>query len=302
MIFSEIFKSQQSEGIIRIGVPAIYIRFFTCNLQCFGFGQTHPTKKETWEDPWKSVDFTKIQKLEDLPLMTKGCDSSYSWSAKVKSLQHNKSVHEVVDMFEELLQKDSTSNKFNNPNSLVNFDLIFTGGEPLLPANQKNIVEIINELEQRNNLPNTVQIETNGTQKIGNELLNVMFKVKNWQINCSPKLFSVSGEENKKAIKYYAISDLIKLTDTNKTVKLQFKFVVNDTQECWNELDYILEDMYKYNPLLLEKNIPVSVMPVGADAEQVSKIQRSIAEKAIKRGLCFTTRLQNFIWDNGMGT
>jgi organic radical activating enzyme len=37
--FSEIFHSIQGEGHYT-GVPTAWIRFFLCNLQCNGFGQT----------------------------------------------------------------------------------------------------------------------------------------------------------------------------------------------------------------------------------------------------------------------
>ena len=83
--YSEIFYSIQGEGHYT-GVPSAWIRFFLCNLQCNGFGQSNPTDPETYELPFLDFDVSTVQKVEDLPVWEKGCDSSYTWAKKYKHL------------------------------------------------------------------------------------------------------------------------------------------------------------------------------------------------------------------------
>ena len=84
-IYSEIFHSIQGEGHYT-GVPTAWIRFFLCNLQCDGFGQKFPTKPDTYELPYNDFDAHSVDRVEDLPVWDKGCDSSYTWSKKFKHL------------------------------------------------------------------------------------------------------------------------------------------------------------------------------------------------------------------------
>ena len=81
--YSEIFHSIQGEGHYT-GVPTAWIRFFLCNLQCNGFGQIDPTNPDTYELPFKDFDVSSVDKVEDLPVWDKGCDSSYTWAKKFK--------------------------------------------------------------------------------------------------------------------------------------------------------------------------------------------------------------------------
>jgi 7-carboxy-7-deazaguanine synthase len=73
--YSEIFHSIQGEGHYT-GVPTAWIRFFLCNLQCDGFGQKFPTKPDTYELPYADFDAHSVDRVEDLPVWEKGCDSS----------------------------------------------------------------------------------------------------------------------------------------------------------------------------------------------------------------------------------
>ena len=68
------FWSFQGEAELA-GTPTVWLRFFGCNLECNGFGQTHPTKPDTWELPYKDYDLIAVDRVEDLPVWDKGCDS-----------------------------------------------------------------------------------------------------------------------------------------------------------------------------------------------------------------------------------
>ena len=53
--YSEIFYSAQGEGHFT-GCPTAWLRFFTCNLQCNGFGQEDPTDPRTYDLPYVNVN------------------------------------------------------------------------------------------------------------------------------------------------------------------------------------------------------------------------------------------------------
>ena len=128
MKISEQFYSLQGEGY-HTGTPSYFIRFFGCSLQCQGFGQKDPADKTTWIQPWKTIDISSIDKIEDLPeqVYEYGCDSVYSWSAKFKHLQKEMSVAEFMDKM-----KQDLGNLF--PLLLEgHIHIVFTGGEPLMP-------------------------------------------------------------------------------------------------------------------------------------------------------------------------
>ena len=53
--YSEIFYSFQGEAEMA-GVPAVWLRFFGCNLNCHGFGQKNPTDPSTYVLPYETFD------------------------------------------------------------------------------------------------------------------------------------------------------------------------------------------------------------------------------------------------------
>ena len=79
--YSEIFFSFQGEAELA-GKPAVWLRFFGCNLNCHGFGQKNPTDPSTYVLPYESFDVSTVNHVNDLPVWKTGCDSSYSWSIK----------------------------------------------------------------------------------------------------------------------------------------------------------------------------------------------------------------------------
>ena len=102
--YSEIFDSIQGEGLYT-GQWTLWIRFFLCNLQCNGFGQIDPTKPESYDLPFQDFDVSSVDKVEDLPVWEKGCDSSYTWSKKFKHLMGQKTARELVDQIKEGFQE-----------------------------------------------------------------------------------------------------------------------------------------------------------------------------------------------------
>src|SRR5690606_12927420 len=114
IIYSEIFRSLQGEGEYT-GRNTVWIRLFNCNLNCHGFGQKDPTNPSTYELPYKDFDISSVNSLEELPVWKKGCDSSYSWSAKYKHLNHTSTPEEICDKVISLLK-----NKYNKDGRFYN--------------------------------------------------------------------------------------------------------------------------------------------------------------------------------------
>jgi len=292
-----IFRSVQGEGN-RTGVLSIWVRFFGCNLKCEGFYQKDPTDQSTWTVP-EVLNNGKIYKnLSDVPILTTGCDSGYSWHPNFKHLAID--YAKSTTLFNEISPL-LYNNKWRHPITKNEIDLCFTGGEPLMQ--QKAIVSILKEAnvdcwrKDKGNLipgldyPETVQIETNGTKPLVEEFkefyLQNAFSL-NW--NVSPKLFNVSGEQD--AVKYDIIREYFTLSN-----KGCLKFVVNSKDECWNELNQHVKE-------LSDLDIPIYIMPCGSTREQQEEpgYMAEIANRAIAEGYHFSGRLHSHIWGNGIGT
>ncbi len=68
--YSECFLSIQGEGHYT-GAPSVFLRFWGCNFTCAGF--SNPGQSTLDFDP------AKIDCLEDVPVITLGCDTVYAW-------------------------------------------------------------------------------------------------------------------------------------------------------------------------------------------------------------------------------
>ena len=127
--YSEIFHSIQGEGHYT-GVPTAWIRFFLCNLQCDGFGQKFPTKPDTYELPYADFDAHSVDRVEDLPVWEKGCDSSYTWSKKFKHLMGQATGAELAQKIVDIMKNEhNPEGFFRHPLSGQHNHLCITGGE-----------------------------------------------------------------------------------------------------------------------------------------------------------------------------
>ena len=130
--YSEIFHSIQGEGHYT-GVPTAWIRFFLCNLQCNGFGQIDPTKPDTYELPFEDFDVSSVDRVEDLPVWEKGCDSSYTWAKKFKSLMGQETPTVLANKIVDIMKNESNPDGlFLHPVTGQRQHLCITGGEPLM--------------------------------------------------------------------------------------------------------------------------------------------------------------------------
>jgi 7-carboxy-7-deazaguanine synthase len=250
---AEDFYSVQGEGNTS-GVPAYFIRLKACNLMCGGpDGSLMKEGKATW---W--------------------CDTEYVWR---KGLE--KPFQYLVDRWTEegILDwiKDGRVN------------LIWTGGEPTIPKNQRAISGFLNWfydgiLSETGNEYVSVcnEIETNGTIYIQDELFELLH-----QINCSVKLAN-SGMESKRRINPRALERIMSHDN------YWFKFVIS-TEDDLREIE---------RDFITPFNIPakrVLMMPGLDKQENYHERTKFCMEMGKKYGYTGLTRLHVSAWDQLTG-
>ena len=292
-IYSEIFHSIQGEGHYT-GVPTAWIRFFLCNLQCDGFGQKFPTKPDTYELPYADFDAHSVDRVEDLPVWDKGCDSSYTWSKKFKHLMGQATGAELAEKLVNIMKNEhNPDGLFMHPLSKQHNHLCITGGEPLMRHAQNAFIDIYNNLGD--NIPSSITWETNGTQKLSDDYKNLIqsdsFKPEAF-FSVSPKLWTVAGEKREKAIKPEIVREYYDLSKTG-----QLKFVVGQTKEEWQDLDEVVT-MFRDAGV----HYPIWIMPTGAREEEQSATAGDVAKMAFERGYNVAGRMHVYLFGNAIGT
>jgi 7-carboxy-7-deazaguanine synthase len=287
--YSEIFYSMQGEGKYT-GEPTAWLRFFLCNLQCDGFGQSDPTNPDTYVLPYQNIKVEDYKKIEDLPVFERGCDSSYSWSAKFKHLQHKETASEIA---EKILDAIPNRN-FND-----NIHMCFTGGEPMMKHAQRAVVEVLNYYDANKQTIPSVTFETNGTQPLTDEF--VAYWANNFStelfFSVSPKLWTVAGEKREKAILPEIVADYHGLSHQG-----QLKFVCNGADDAWNEIEEVVQ-LYRNAGV----KYPIWIMPLGGTVEgQKGEIAghipaHAIADEALRRGYRVSARVHAYLWENIIG-
>lgn len=285
--YSELFTSFQGEATYT-GMPSVWLRFFGCNLECRGFGQDNPADASTYVNEFETIDISRINHMRDLPVISRGCDSSYSWSAKFKHLAFDQNEHELAEQILRLSEeKLGTSNMIHKVTKRP-IQLAFTGGEPMMQ--QKAMGQIMQQMVARmdgNRVPQ-VTIETNGTKPRKADFDAVIENTERLHFAISPKLFNVSGERN--AVDLDVIADYANIADS-----CAVKFVMNGTDESWRELE-------QYEHQLRELPVSLWIMPVGATVEDQSTPQVArIADEAMLRGYQVSVRAHAYVYGNAMG-
>jgi 7-carboxy-7-deazaguanine synthase len=250
---AEDFYSVQGEGNTS-GVPAYFIRLKACNLMCGGRdGSLVKSGEATW---W--------------------CDTEYVWR---KGLE--KQFNYLVDRWKDEGIYDWVKQGRVN--------LIWTGGEPTIPKNQRAITGFLDwfyenhcDTSMRESQSVYNEIETNGTIYIDDPLFD---KLK--QINCSVKLAN-SGMSKDRRIVPKAIDRIMMHPN------YWFKFVIS-TEECLHEIE---KDFIK------PYNIPpkrVLMMPGLDKQENYHERTKFCMEMGKKYGYTGLTRLHVSAWDQTTG-
>jgi 6-pyruvoyltetrahydropterin 2'-reductase len=279
---AELFYSLQGEGQY-LGTPSVFLRVFGCNFQCAGFGMPRGQLSEERQ----AIDPSKYNSYDELPLVHTGCDSYASWDPKFKHLSPMLEVSAIVDRMQELLP----GGKFGPDKHLI-----LTGGEPLLGW-QKSYIDLFEEMGKRDMNLTHITFETNGTQKLNEDLQNWFlyndyFPFIDITFSVSSKLPS-SGEAWEDAIK----PEIIQQYFQNSNL-VYFKWVVS------NEDDYqdILKAVDTYSKVCDINAIPIYLMPAGGTTKVYNENEKWVADLAMKNGWRYTPRLQVQLWKNAWGT
>lgn len=246
----EHFYSIQGEGKYT-GTPSLFFRFGGCNMRCEGFGcvETAP-------------DGTQVL----------GCDTVYAVNKEHFSQNWIpiKSAMELLNIL----------NLYELP---WHVDIVLTGGEPLIYANDTIFVEFITALHQAGH---QVTFETNGSIGIDFERFPIY---KKFIYALSLKL-SNSNEPLSKRVK----GDVIYSIASNAKEAF-FKFSIDA-----DSIDLGLEEEIS-SIIIHSPRTKVYCMPLGGSKAEVEANTEPLIEFCKAKGYNFSDRLHIRIWDQNKG-
>ena len=246
----EHFYSIQGEGKYT-GTPSLFLRFGGCNMRCEGFGCSE----------------TSSNGIEVV-----GCDTVYAVNK-----EHFSHSWVQITKSQELLQ---ILELYELPE---NVDVVLTGGEPLIYANEEIFVEFLNALHHNGH---RICFETNGSLGVDFEKYPVY---KECIYALSLKL-SNSGESFKKRVNPDVINSL-----AINAKEAFFKFSI-DADSINLGLEEEIEEIVVHAPFL-----KVYCMPVGGTKVEVEKNTEPLIEFCKAKGYNFSDRLHIRIWDKNKG-
>ncbi|EQB39568.1 radical SAM protein [Sulfurimonas hongkongensis] len=247
----EHFYSIQGEGRY-IGTPSLFFRFGACNLKCEGFACSEVAPDGT---------------------VVVGCDTVYAVNKEHFSSQWGKitKARELLNILE----------LYELPEKSV--DIVLTGGEPLLYAQDEIFVEFLQVLHQRGH---RICFETNATIAVN------FFKYEIYKeciFALSVKL-SNSNEPYKKRVRGEVINSI-----ATNAKDAYFKFSV-DAESINLGLEDEIFDITSHAP-----SADVFCMPVGGDKKTVEANTPMLVEFCKAKGYNFSDRLHIRIWDANKG-
>lgn len=235
LLISSDFYSVQGEGI-STGIPAYFIRLSHCNLRCGMSSQFLNNIRKQGPDALEDGEIF-VGDLHEQGKATWTCDSTSQWAIRGESRDFRYLIDQwqKQEIYEDIL--DGT------------IHLIWTGGEPTIPKQQRAIVNFFKYWSGYDFMSDVYnEIETNGTKVISPELFNLLD-----QINCSPKL-SNAGMPKKMTRVPEAIERIMEHHN------YQFKFVISNEED--------IEEIF--SDFIVPFNIPlknVVCMP-GLDSQE----------------------------------
>lgn len=277
---AELFYSIQGEGRY-MGVPSVFLRTFGCNFTCDSFGL--PKNEKTQERHEIAKQISLYKSYNDLPLVSTGCDSFASWDVRFKHLSPLLETDGIVDRIIDVLPF----------NEWLDEHLVITGGEPLLGW-QRAYPDLLNHPKMAT--LREITFETNGTQKLTEELVSYLNQ---WKSNSSIDreiTFSVSaklpcsGEKWEDAILPNVVCGYEEVGTT------YLKFVIATDED----LDHALKATKEYKEAGFRGYI--YLMPVGGVESVYALNNKAVALMAMKHGLRYSDRLQVPLFKNEWGT
>lgn len=246
----EHFYSIQGEGRY-LGTPSLFFRFGGCNMKCEGFGCT-----EIAEDGVEVL----------------GCDTVYAVNK-----EHFSSSWIEIDSPEQLLK---IFDLYDLPDGV---DVVLTGGEPLIYANDPIFISFLEQLIKHHH---RVTFETNGTIAVDFETYPVYKKC---VFALSVKLEN-SAEPLAKRVRGGVINSL-----ANNAKDAFFKFSI-DEDSINMALDDEIEQITIHSP-----KTDVYCMPLGGNKADIEKNTLPLIEYCKNKGYNFSDRLHIRIWDENKG-
>ncbi len=243
---SEIFgPTIQGEGK-RIGKVSIFIRFSKCNFSCSGFGVEYSTPEGEKKQ---------------------GCDTYYAVDKSFKKEWIKSSYEDIIQDVNQRCNKNL-------------YDIVITGGEPLLLWNKKDFQEILKYFVLKGH---KVTIETNASIKIDftyDYQKSILFSM-------SVKL-SNSNEKYEKRINISALKKIIENTSS------YLKFVLN--KKNIQELEKEIQELTNVLP-----KTDIYLMPMGENIKDLSLNDRSIIDLCIKHDYIYCDRTHIRVWGDKRG-
>lgn len=246
----EHFYSIQGEGKY-VGTPSLFLRFGGCNMRCEGFGCV--------ENSPKGVEVV-------------GCDTLYAVSK-----EHFVAEWIAITKTNQLL---SIFDHYDLPN---NVDVVLTGGEPLIYANEQLFIDFLNAVHA---MGHRITFETNATLGVDFDRYAVY---KECVFALSVKL-SNSGEEYKKRVQPDVIFSL-----ASNAKDAFFKFSI-DADSIDLGLDDEISDVISH-----ASNTAVYCMPLGGSKKDVEKNTLPLIDFCKMKGYNFSDRLHIRVWDQNKG-
>jgi len=246
----EHFYSIQGEGKL-VGTPSLFFRFGGCNMRCEGFGCSEI-----------APDGSEII----------GCDTVYA----VNKEHFSKSWVSITKV-DELL---NILNLYELPYAV---DIVLTGGEPLIYANDEIFIEFLEQLHKRGH---RITFETNGSMAVDFSKYPIF---KECIFALSVKL-SNSNEPYKKRINPDVIYSL-----ATYSKDAFFKFSIDKESINLGLEDEIIE-IISHAP-----KTKVYCMPLGGNKAEVEKNTQPLIEFCKAKGYNFSDRLHIRVWDENKG-
>jgi organic radical activating enzyme len=273
------------------------VRFSKCNFQCKGFN--NPEKLDTTSVEVLGFQPRDYEDIFTIPLITRGCDSIYSWDEKFSHMWNKGTEVDIVNQLKQVLPNGS----FVGPSGKRTI-LSLTGGEPTL--RMKFLPALLNHPEMVD--CRHILIETNCAVPLKREHV---LELVDWARatdykpvgritwSNSPKL-SVSGELWEDAIRPEIAMMQRTVTEYQDVLFDQyFKFVCGADDSDYEE---VAKAMQAYYDAGIPKDVPVYIMPVACLEEQQQAIAAKVAKQCIQRGYVYCHRVQNSVYGNGVGT
>jgi 7-carboxy-7-deazaguanine synthase len=295
--WSEVFMSIEGEAKFT-GHPTVYIRFSKCNFQCKGFN--NPEGLDTTSEQVLGFQPKDYKDIFSIPLITRGCDSIYSWDEKFSHMWKKGTQADIGAEVTAILP----NNSFVNPHSGRRTILSITGGEPTL--RMKFLPDLLADpafKECRH-----ILIETNCSVPLKAEHMDQLHA---WAVgghplvpgritwSNSPKL-SVSGEKWEEAIRPdIALMQLRSGSRNGMVFDQYFKFVCGPSEDDFAEVDRAMEEYFAAG---IQRDTEVYVMPTACTEEQQQTVSAKVAQMCIDRGYIYCHRVQNSVFGNGVGT